>query len=196
MSFHNSDEGEILRLFESEPQKAMSVIFEKHYDRLCLVAIRVVKDGTAAEDIVQEVFCELWKKRNELNITSSLFGYLKRSVFNKSLNYIKKKNIFSEEEPEEYQTISNEALSDEVLAATELEKAMNLAIDNLPEKARIPFCLNRYEEMTYPEIAEKLGVSVKTVEYQMSKALQILRKAAEPFLSLALLLSNFFYNFF
>lgn len=182
MAFPAGLEEKIIALFGTHPEKAMEIAFQHFYQPLCLVAIRVVKQEDQAEDIVQEVFCELWKKRDQIDFTSTVYGYMKRSVFNKSLNFIKKKNIFSDAQPEDNLTLDPEASAGQKMEAAELEKAMEQAIDALPEKARIPFCLNRFEEMTYPEIAEKLGVSVKTVEYQMSKALQLLRKAAEPFL--------------
>ncbi|MCB0663626.1 MAG: RNA polymerase sigma-70 factor [Saprospiraceae bacterium] len=182
MAFPAGLEEKIISLFRTHPEKAMELAFDNFYQPLCIVAIRIVKQEDQAEDIVQEVFCELWKKREQIDFTSTVYGYLKRSVFNKSINVLKKKNIFTDEEPEPNLTADTSADAGQSMEADELKKAMELAIDNLPEKARIAFCLNRYEEMTYPEIAEKLGVSVKTVEYQMSKALQILRKAAEPFL--------------
>jgi RNA polymerase sigma-70 factor (ECF subfamily) len=196
MAFPTGLEDKIIQLFRTQPEKAMELAFENFYQPLCLVSIRVVKQEEHAEDIVQEVFCELWKKREQIDFTSTVYGYMKRSVFNKSLNFIKKKNIFSDVEPEDNLTEDPEPGAGQQLEAAELAAAMEKAIDALPEKARIPFCLNRFEELTYPEIAEKLGVSVKTVEYQMSKALQLLRKAAEPYLVWLLVFFNYFSAYF
>lgn len=167
----------LLKLLKTDGKRAMGLLFEKHYANLCRVSLRIVKDTNAAEDIAQDVFCHLWKKRDELEIKTAPGAYLRMAVRNRSLNYIKSRRINFDPEGKEMVLEDEVSTTQQNLEADELEQFLHKAIDNLPDKARIPFCLNRFEDMTYNEIAEQLGVSVKTVEYQVSKALTSLRRA-------------------
>ena len=167
----------LLKLLKTDGRKAISLLFEKHYTNLCRVAIRIVKDQNAAEDIAQEVFCHLWKKRDELDIKTAPGAYLRMAVRNRSLNYIKSRRVNFAIDGKEMELDDGVASSQLDMEAKEMERLIHKTIENMPDKARIPFCLNRYEDMTYAEIAQQLGVSVKTVEYQVSKALSILRAA-------------------
>lgn len=177
------DEQDLLQLFKTDPQRAIKLLFDLHYTKLTRASLRIVGEENAAEDMVQEVFCELWKKRDSLEINISPGAYLRRAVVNKSLNYIKKKKILTTEEDTAQPLASSQSSAQETLEASELERVINQAIDNLPDKARVAFSLSRFEELTYPEIAEKLGISVKTVEYQVSRALSLLREAVGPYLN-------------
>jgi RNA polymerase sigma-70 factor (ECF subfamily) len=127
-----------------------------------------------SEDIVQEVLFELYKKAESLNI-DSLIGYLKRSVYNRSLNKIKQHRGFVDADEISYELSSNDSNSQEQMEYMELEDYLHKVIDALPDKCRLVFVLNRFEQLSYKEVAEKLDISVKTVENQVSKALKILR---------------------
>lgn len=120
------------------------------------------------------MFFELYKKRDNVRI-ESLIGYLKRSVYNRALNKVKSNRDFvdSDEINSEISDLTDS--SQERLEFVELEEFMNETIDSLPEKCRLVFVLNRFEQLSYKEVAEKLSISVKTVENQMSKALRIIR---------------------
>lgn len=172
----------IIQLMKTDGRKAISLLFERHYSIMCRVALRIVGDTETAQDIAQEVFTNLWKKRDTLEIKSAPAAYLKMAVRNRSINFIKSKKFNFNPDGEELQIASNEATAQQNLEAADLQGKITEAIDNLPPKARIPFCLNRFEDMTYSEIAVQLGVSVKTVEYQVSKALSILRESLKSHL--------------
>lgn len=159
----------------------MEVLFLKYYEPLCLSGYRYVRDKQKVEDLVQELFYELWKKRANINIQSSLSSYLKTAVRNRALNYIKGQRIDFAEEEELKSFSSNESNSQEDLETTELEDFINGVIDSLPEKCRIVFMMSRFDELSYKEIAEKLDISTKTVENQISKALKILRTEVSEF---------------
>ncbi len=170
----NTDE-ELLTLFSEDGSKGLELIFKKYYEQMCKTAIRITKERSLAEDIVQEVFFELFKKRETVNI-KSLPGYLKRSVYNRSLNRIKStKDIFDSNELNT-EIGDNSINSQEQMEFKELSDYLNEVIDKLPEKCRLVFVLNRFEELSYKEVAAKMEISVKTVENQMSKALRILRE--------------------
>lgn len=172
---------EILELLEKQDGKGMEMLFKKYYQPLCLSGYRYIKDKQKVEDIVQELFYELWKKRANINIQSSLGPYLRTAIRNRSLNFIKGQRIDFADEDELKSFTSNESSTQEDLETTELETFINKVIDSLPEKCRMVFVLSRIDELSYKEIAEKLDISTKTVENQISKALKILRAEVTAF---------------
>ncbi len=172
---------EILALLHDQDAKGMEILFKKYYEQLCLSGYRYIRDKQKVEDIVQELFYELWKKRANINITSSLNSYLKTAVRNRSFNFIKSQRIDFAEEEELKSFTSGENTTQEDMETTELETYINSVIDSLPEKCRMVFVLSRIDELSYKEIAEKLQISTKTVENQISKALKILRVKVSEF---------------
>lgn len=165
---------ELLRVFNQNRSAGIELIFKQYYETLCHSAMRITKEQSLAEDIVQEVLFELYKKTEDLNI-DSLIGYLKRSVYNRSINKVKSRKDFVDTDDINYELGSEDINSQEQMEFSELENFLNRVIDALPEKCRLVFVLNRFEQLSYKEVAEKLNISVKTVENQMSKALRILR---------------------
>lgn len=165
---------ELLKVFNEDRSLGIEIIFKQYYEELCQTAYRITREINLAEDIVQEVLYELFKKENELQV-DSLIGYLKRSVYNRSLNKIKANRGFVDADEVSYELGSDASDSQEKMEYSELEAFIHQVIDALPEKCRLVFVLNRFENMSYKEVAEKLDISVKTVENQMSKALRILR---------------------
>jgi len=178
---------EILILLKSDQDAAIEYLFKKYYSYLCMIANRVLKNQQTSEDIVQEVFCDLWKKRGNFNIKSSVQYYLRKATVNKTLNYIRDNKFIYDDDskfdyvPDSYSITAN-------LEKKELEKKINEGIDKLPEKARMVFLLSRFEQLSYREIAEKLGISIKTVENHISKSLKLLRIHLKPYTDKVLLL--------
>lgn len=148
-------------------------VFDAYYERLCDFAFTILRDMDEAEDTVQSTFLKVWEKREGLMITHTLKSYLYRSIHNACINLLEHRDI-----KQKHVEFSNYALSDiqqpEVFQS-ELEANIRAAIEKLPEQCKIIFKLSRYEELRYSEIAERLGISVNTVENQVSKALKILR---------------------
>ena len=163
-------------------------LFNDHYSRLCAYAFHFIKEEDAAEEIVQEVFFKLWTKRKRISIESSLHSYLYRSVRNASLNLIKHINIREEYKKQNQFQIEQTEMQENIHAeVSELEQKIRNSIDLLPEQRRKIFILSRYEGLKYKEIAEKMNISVKTVENQMGKALQFLRTELAEYLPLILI---------
>ena len=142
-------------------------------------AIRILKDEHLAEDITQDVFLELWKKRDIRQINTALKAYLRRSVMNRCLNYIRDQKMAFEEEDKlpEWPSSNSDALAN--METGELEQSLQKAIEALPDRCRIVFNLSRFENLSYRQIADQLEISIKTVENQISKALRLLRQAVE-----------------
>jgi RNA polymerase sigma-70 factor, ECF subfamily len=177
--FHSQTDEQLIALLQSNSNLAIDWIFRRYYPMCLKAALRILKDGYLAEDITQDVFMELWKKRDERQINIALKAYLRRSVTNRCLNYIRdQKMVFDEEDKlPEWPASGTSALNN--LEVAELEQSLQKAIDELPERCRIVFTLSRFEEMKYQEIADQLNISIKTVENQISKALRLIRLALE-----------------
>ncbi len=170
---------EILSLLRSDSEKAMELMFREYYPFLCKIIVRVLPDAHVAEDLAQEVFFDLWKKRDNFSINTSLKAYLRRAGINRTLNYIRDRKIRWDDEEKIAFQASNLTDASRKLEGEELQQKIDNAIDQLPERCRLIFSLSRFEEMSYQEIADQLGISIKTVENQMTKALKILREAFE-----------------
>lgn len=170
------DDTDLINRIKQDDQTAFRAIFDRYYKLLLAVAINFLKDINAAKDIVQEVFFQVWKKRQTININTSVEAYLKRAVINRSLNLIKyQKRLTGDENLAVKANDSPSAL--EELQAEELQDALQKALDGLPERCRLIFVMRRMEGLSHKEIAEKLEISPKTIENQMTKALKVLKEA-------------------
>ena len=153
---------------------ALQEIFQAFYPKVCQTILRLVKDPATAEDLAQEVFFRFWQKREQIQINSSVEAYLRRMAVNEGLGYLRSKKYFSEDLDNQVH-LSAGSTAEEQYLHTELSDNIHQAIDGLPPKCREVFQLSRFEEMSYQEIANEMGISIKTVENQMGKALKILR---------------------
>ena len=170
------------------------ILFNDHYSRLCAYAYNFLKEQEGSEEVVQEVFFKLWVNRTDIVIQTSMESYLYRSVRNASLNLIKHINIREKYKQHNQEAITYSEQEDrDPVNASELELKIRSSIDQLPEQRKKIFILSRYEQLKYKEIAEQLGISVKTVENQMGKALKFLRTELAEYLPLIAL---FFHHFF
>jgi len=148
-----------------------------------------------SKEIVHDVFVNVWSKRNELDLNKSLKTYLFSSVYNRCLNYIRDHKKFAKVEElgsGHHEQSSFDASAE--LEGKELQDQIQKAIDSLPERTRKIFVMNRFEGFKYKEIAEKLEISQKTVEAQISSALKILREKLRIYLELAILLWITFFS--
>jgi RNA polymerase sigma-70 factor (ECF subfamily) len=166
-------------------------IFRMYYAPLCQYCMRYVSDMQVTEEIVQDLFFKLWLKRDNLIIHSSLQSYLYQAVKNHSLNYIYQLKI--QEKHRKYVGFNVKDSHDpfDKLEEVDLEILIREAILKLPEKRRVVFELSRHEGLKYAQIAEKLDISVKTVEAQMSKALEHLRIVLKEYLPIYMILILF-----
>ncbi len=164
-------------------------LFREFFPYLCAFARKYVPDESDCKDIVHNVFLNLWQKREGLDLSESLKGYLFKSVYNRCLNHLRdQKKILHKDLEFEPDALANYAESNDYLEESELEMRIKNAVDNLPEKCRKIFILNRFEEKKYSEIAEIHGVSVKAIEAQMSKALKLLREQLIDYLIVLIIL--------
>lgn len=178
-------------LFEcvkNDNQNALEQLFQKYYYRLCLFAKKYVDDSDLAEEIVADVFFNIWQNRNTLFITNSLKSYLFVATKNQSLNALKKaKTNRLNENVNDLQLKASPSYSDAYLKYAETKNRIDLIIEELPPQRQIIFKLSRLEGLKYKEIANKLGISVSTVQKQMLEAVKHISQYESQFISFLLL---------
>lgn len=169
-------------------KQAFEALFRSFFPSLVLFAQKYVPDQDTAKEIVHTVFLNLWEKRQQVDTGSPMKSYLFTSVHNRCLNYIRDQKKFDKDETR-FQKFDSTEFSDgaDRLEEQELEQRIYDALQALPEKCRAIFMLNRFDGLKYAEIAEKLNISVKTVETQMSRALRILREKLVDYLGMIIL---------
>jgi RNA polymerase sigma-70 factor (family 1) len=183
---------EIVSAIRQGDEAAFEKTFRTFYDRLCNYANSLLKDSDEAEEVVQTVFLTIWEKRADLEITFSIKAYLYRAVHNHCLNRFKHAAIKEAHKeysghfiPQSYESVT------QVIHASELEEQIEHAVNKLPAQCQKAFRMSRFEELKYHEIAERLDISIKTVENQIGKALRILRVELADYLP-SVLISLFF----
>ncbi|MBL0136244.1 MAG: RNA polymerase sigma-70 factor [Chitinophagaceae bacterium] len=169
---------------------AFEQVFKTHFKDLHAYAITLVQDDAMAEEMVQQVFFKLWERAGKLTISGSIAAYLYRAVHNESLNYIKHQKVKAVHQLYVAHSMkdNHESSASKKLLTSELEKKIQEALNELPEQCRTVFQMSRFEELKYAEIAERLDISVKTVENHMGKALKMLRARLVDFLTFLILL--------
>lgn len=162
-------------------------LFRKYYPSLIFYATRLVGEEDA-EDVVQDVFVELWRRQESIEIGDQIQAFLYRVVYTRALNVLKHRNVESgycaameeinQRRAEFYQPDNNEVIRR--IEDRELRKEIHDAINELPDKCKEVFKLSYLHDMKNKEIADALGVSLRTVEAHMYKALKFLRNRLNP----------------
>jgi RNA polymerase sigma-70 factor (ECF subfamily) len=151
----------------------------------------MVKDEVVSEDIVQEVILKYLKKESSISIKVKLSTYLHRAVTNQTIDYLRKEKKAVRLDIEDLQIAEEETIKTQ--EQEYLERRAKMALAELPEKCKEVFIMAKIQDMKYKEIAEELGISIKTVENQMGKAFKMLREklkdTGKPFYSLLMLLT-------
>jgi RNA polymerase sigma-70 factor (ECF subfamily) len=169
------DESELLARLREGDDDAYSTIFRAHYPGLVVSATRLLGERALAEEIAQDVMLELWRRRASLTLTGPVRAYLHSAARNRALNRLRQARTAQRGEvylrgPSESPATDSQAVS------SELELAVAQAIAALSEPQREVFEMNRTRGLTYNEIAELLGISVKSVEARMGRTLKQLRE--------------------
>lgn len=175
---------QLLRKIKEGDIHAFEELFRLYHSPLCLYSASITGRMSIAEEVVQDVFYYLWKERQKIQILHSIKSYLYGAVRNRSFQYYEQKQVF-----ERYK----QSMADgdqagflpgpqEELEYKELESTIHKILNQLPERRKRIFRMHREEGYKYDEIACQLNISVKTVEAEMSKALQTLKKEIEHYI--------------
>lgn len=190
MSNKNLYETLYIKIVFKDDHEAFKELFFEFYPSLCVFAGRYISSPETCEDIVQQVFFNIWKNRKTLNIHSSFRNFLLTSVRNSCTDYLRKQsshNKYLENLP-----LSNFNESPEqIYTIKELEEMLQAALDKLPPNVQAAFNMSRNQKMTYKEIAAEMNISPKTVESYISRALKLLRLELKDYLPIALLFTYF-----
>lgn len=168
---------------DREIEKYFEVIYRLHYAELCEYANRFLDQEEDCEEIVQEIIMKLWEQRNTLDAIKSIRAYLYRSVHNRCLNVIKHqahKDKYVDKSWAELKRIEMQNFEDG--QSRELEEKLLTAIGALPDRCREVFMLSRFDGKKNKEIAEQLGISIKAVEANITRALQSIRENLKSYL--------------
>lgn len=171
-----TDDNKLFDRIRTDDLPAFETLFRKYYTLLCSTAFRYMHDHDSSEEIVQELFYKLWLNRKEISISTSVRSYLLKAVYFNSVNQIRGR--MKEMPVDEYGLRQEPAPGDAgaELQMKELNAVIEASLEELPEKGRLIFTMSRFEGLRYREIAERLSLSVKTVEAYMGRALKIFRK--------------------
>ena len=170
-------------------KKQFEILFREYFTGLTLFARKYTGDTDSAKEIVHSVFIRIWENRSSFEWDKPAKSYLFTSVYNRSLNFVRDNKRFVRQDDIPVQaSLAGEGAFDHVLETTELEHRIEIALDKLPPKCREIFELSRFSNKKYTEIAAQLGISVKTVETQMSRALHVLKAELKDYLTVIILI--------
>jgi len=173
---------------DGELARAFDAMVRAHYGRLCGFVFRYVGSADAAEDIVQDMLVKVWRRRQQIDFAHPL-AYLYQAARNEAISYRRRHGVreraVAAVTAQEPRTAPDSA---KLLERADLAEAVAAAVGALPERCRLVFTMQREQGLTYAEIAGVLGISVKTVETQMSRAFRALRSRLAEYLVLAVAL--------
>ena len=183
----SDDERFIREAFNLSPEQGCELLFRRYHRALCSHAARYVYSKETAEDIVSDVFCKFWKSRAYASITSSFRFYLFRSVRNEAISHLRSEfagldSLDAISPPEEAVGLR----PDYVTQYVETFNRVKELIEQLPPQCRKVFLMSRFEGKRYREIADELGISIKTVEIHVTKGLCLMRKGLRDYLIISL----------
>lgn len=174
---HNHDDL-LIKMLSVNDRKAINILYKKHYKHLLQIIVGLIQDKDDAQDIVQDLFVDLWLKRHSLNITKPIAAYLIKAAVHRSLNYIRnnsrhKTYYFRETGATFY--LKSDLPPNAPMELDELKRAIRSATQKLPPRCKTAFILKTSFNMSYNEIAVHMGVTKKAVEKQISKAVRKLK---------------------
>jgi RNA polymerase sigma-70 factor (ECF subfamily) len=175
------DDRELHRRLSAGDEAAYEWLYRRWYAPLVRLAEAKVKVRAIAEEVVQDVMLELWRRRANLDPDGSISAYLYQATRNRVFSHLRHDIVHRRSEPH-LQRENTVAHADAELAHQEIDTALQAAVSELPERCREVFVMSRLHGLKYGEIAQAVGVSVKTVEADMGKALRHLRVRMAPWL--------------
>ncbi|MCL4547738.1 MAG: RNA polymerase sigma-70 factor [Bacteroidetes bacterium] len=178
--FDLSEKG-LLESVKKDERTAFKELYRRYWSKLYIYAYNVLKDKNTCEDIIQEVFTDLWLRRKNLQI-ENLSAFLYKAVKFQIFKQFRQKKLI-ERHTEQFEDFISEHRVEESVEYKELNKRIENLTAQLPEQRRIIFRMSRNEELSNKEIAKKLNLSVQTVKNQISHALKSIRDSFKVFIA-------------
>ena len=163
-------------------KESFNSLFRRYYSPMVRFCVRFVADADQSAEIVQDLFVKLWAGREKLVVPDSFESYMLRSVRNAAITYINRERAHAETNERIYKDESDANDPSETLQSNNLEASYRKVLATMPDKRREVFLASRYDGLKYTEIAQKLGLSQKTVEAHMSAAIKQLREGLKEYL--------------
>ncbi len=174
-----NDDISLIKALKNEDADAYSFLLRNYHHKLCVYAFSLTNDNDFAEDVVQNVFINIWRRRDKLKDDFILKNYLYKSVYNEYIDQHRKQKSILAIEKKYIDDLNTIVETEDESYLQKLIEIVKREIENLPPKCREAFLLSRKEGLTNIEIAEYLNISVKGVEYHLSRAFSILRESAK-----------------
>ncbi|NBB27782.1 RNA polymerase sigma factor [Cellulophaga sp. BC115SP] len=183
----------LIEAWQAGDSDAFEVLYQKYWRKLYVFARRTTPNTEDAQDLIQDVFAQLWMQKEQIDAAVFSESYLFAIVRNKLLDKIRKQYVREDYVQKILQSSTESDFStQQTILTNDLNNHIHQAVDVLPEKCREVFQLSRFEQLSVDQIAQKLQISPQTVKNQLSKALQVVRFRLREFATLGLLLSTFF----
>lgn len=175
-SYKTYNDQQLLDLLKNGDEAAFAEIYDRYSALLLIHADNKLHDGDEARDVVQDVFVRLWEKRDQINVSSNLSGYLYSTVRNQIFNMIKHQKVISTYTKGLLDAnTNNQIYADHLIREKQFAAMIETEIAALPPRMRQVFELRRLENLSNKEVAAKLGITELTATDQMKKAMKILR---------------------
>jgi RNA polymerase sigma-70 factor (ECF subfamily) len=171
---------QLLALLAKEDENAFTEIYSRYWKRLIAIAVNRLKDTAAAEDIVHDVFASLWAGRSQTRV-NALENYLAVAVKYAVLNHLRKVHRETAWRSRQEIPVVTEATVDQSLHYKHILERLQTEVEKLPERCRLVFTYSRQQHLPVRQIAREMGISPKTVENQLTKAVRLLKLATRSF---------------
>jgi RNA polymerase sigma-70 factor (ECF subfamily) len=186
---YNTD-NEIIQGLKTDDKRVLTVLYNNYWKILYISSYNLLKDKEVCEEIIQDVFIDIWNKRKEIEIKVSLKSYLYACVRYKVFAQFRTNKIMRVELFEELDKRIHYTTPETKMIHKELEQQVKIVVESLPRKCQRVYKLSRYEQLSHKEIADQLGISNKTVENHITNALRVLRTSLGQVLFILLFLDH------
>lgn len=176
------NDSELVEAIQKGDKEVFAAFYRQYFIPLCQFAHYLTRDDLAAKELVQDAFLAVWEQRDTWQPAGTARSYMYRAVKNRSLDYIKHRKVVQNWEQVSRALPPEIQEDDDQLTASQLAAVIDKEVERLPEKQRMIFVMSRQQGLTYNEIADILGLSVKTIETQMGRALKKLRITLKDYL--------------
>lgn len=174
----NVSDEKLVTLLTKNNEEAFEEIYDRYWEPLFSYTYNVLSNQAAAKDVVQNIFISIWERRDKLSVRN-LYAYLLQSAKYQIASNLRK-NRLDDRHLSELKFIGSVNTTDENIVFKESKKEILAHLENVPNRSRIVFYMSRFDCFTNQEIAETLGISIRTVETHISKVLKYLRKQMKP----------------